>query len=192
MALAPVGCLVFLALYIIAASQDPEYTFMDDYLSDLGVGPGAWAFNSGVMIAGALLVLSSVLGLLPILPASPVSRTGGALLATSGVFLMNVGIFTEDAGEVHLVISYAFFLTVLASFGVLSAAMYKERSLGNLTFLATLGLFGGGLAMVLLLGANPFTETVAVMMIMAWGLVVPCAQILRRTRAGPATSGGGS
>ena len=180
LAIAPAGCLVFLALYVIAASQDPEYTFMDDYLSDLGVSPGAWAFNSGVMIAGVSMFLFSVLGLMPILPKGLFDRAGGTLFALSGVFLVNVGIFTEDAGDVHLFISYAFFLTVLASLGVLSAAMYRDRPLGDSTFLVTVGLFCAGLIMVLVLGANPFTETVAVMMIMAWGLVVPGLQILQR------------
>jgi hypothetical membrane protein len=172
-ALAPAGCVMFLLLYAIAATQDPEYTFLDDYLSDLGVGPGAWAFNSALMLTGSMLFLFSVFGMTPLLPARPVYRAGGALLALAGMLLVSVGIFTEDAGDTHLFLSYAFFLIVLASFGVLTVAMYRDRPLGALAFYLTGGLCIVGLTMVLALGANPFTETMAVMLIVVWGFVVP-------------------
>lgn len=175
MMLAPLACVMFTLLYLIAMSQDPGYTFLENYLSDLGVGPGAWAFNSALMISGAMLSLFAVFGLSPALPDELVSRTGGALLALAGVFLVNVGIFTEDAGDTHLVLSYAFFITVFASFGVLTLAMYRDRRFGPVPLYVTGGLFLSGLAMILTLGATPFTETCAVLMIMGWGVVVPGA-----------------
>ncbi|MGB2582121.1 MAG: DUF998 domain-containing protein, partial [Thermoplasmata archaeon] len=76
MALAPLACILFMLLYFIAMSQDPGYTFLENYLSDLGVGPGAWAFNSALMVSGAMLSLFAVFGLSAALPAEPVSRTG--------------------------------------------------------------------------------------------------------------------
>lgn len=171
--LAPLACTLFMLLYVIAASQDPEYTFLENYLSDLGVGPGAWAFNSALMISGAMLSLFAVFGLSAALPAETVSRTGGALLALAGVFLANVGLFTEDAGDTHLFLSYAFFITTFISFGVLTLAMHRDRRLGPVPLYVTGGLFLSGLVMILALGADPFTETVSVLMIMAWGIVVP-------------------
>jgi hypothetical membrane protein len=178
---APIACALFLLLYVIAASQDPEYIFLESYLSDLGVGPGAWAFNAGVMIAGAMLLVFAVLGLSAKLPADAISRAGTALLALAGIFLVNVGIFTEDAGDTHLVMSYAFFITLLVSLGVLAVAMYRDRRLGNVPLFATVGSFIAGLALALVFGATPFTETLAVLLIIAWGFVVPGTML---TKAG--------
>ncbi len=176
--MAPLACILFMLLYAIAASQDPEYTFLENYLSDLGVGPGAWAFNSALVISGAMLSLFAVFGLSAALPAGSVSRAGGALLALAGVFLVNVGIFTEDAGDTHLVLSYAFFITVFASFGVLTLAMHRDRRLGPVPLYVTGGLFLSGLVIILLFGADPFTETLAVLMVMGWGVVVPGAILM--------------
>ena len=175
MALAPLACILFILLYLVAMSQDPGYTFLENYLSDLGVGPGAWAFNSALMIAGATLSLFAVFGLSGALPAEPVSRTGAALLALAGAFLVNVGIFTEDAGDLHLILSYAFFITIFTSFGVLTLAMHRDRRLGPVPLYVTGGLFLCGLVMILSLGATPFMETLAVLMVMGWGIVVPGA-----------------
>lgn len=173
MALAPLACILFTLLYAIAASQDPEYTFLENYLSDLGVGPGAWAFNSALLASGAMLSLFAVFGLSAALPTEPISRTGGALLALAGVFLVNVGIFTEDAGDIHLILSYAFFISAFFSLGVLTIAMYRDRCLGSVPLYVTGGLFLSGLIMILALGVNPFTETLAVLMVMGWGIVAP-------------------
>jgi len=177
--LAPLACILFMLLYVIAMSQDPGYTFLENYLSDLGVGPGAWAFNAALMITGAMLSLFAVFGLSAALPAEPISRTGRALLALAGVFLVNVGIFTEDAGDTHLVLSYAFFITIFVSFGVLTLAMRRDRRLGPVPLYVTGGLFLSGLVMILTLGVDPFTETCAVLMIMGWGIVVPGAILTR-------------
>jgi hypothetical membrane protein len=186
-ALAPVACVSFVALYATAASQDPEYTFLENYLSDLGVGPGAWAFNSALMVTGVMLSLFAVFGLIPSLPPERLARMSGALLALAGMFLVNVGIFTEDAGDTHLVLSYAFFLTVLASLGMLVAAMYREKPLGPVAFYLTSGSAVIGLGMLLVLGANPFTETVAVMIALAWGLMVPSIILWRGAGSPPTT-----
>ena len=127
------------------------------------------------MISGAMLSLFAVFGLSAALPAEPVSRTGVTLLSLAGVFLVNVGIFTEDAGDTHLILSYAFFITIFVSFGVLTLAMHRDRRLGPVPLYVTGGLFLSGLVMTLTLGADPFTETLAVLMVMGWGIAVPGA-----------------
>ena len=188
LALAPVGAVYFLAFYALAMSRDPGYTFFENYLSDLGVGPGAWAFNTGVIGAGLLLLAFAVLGLRGVVGADVLSQAGAALFGLSGVFLVNIGIFTEDAGDTHTFFSFAFFITALVSFGVLAASMRRGRPLGTLAFVATAVTFVAG-ALLLPFGANPATETVAVLLIVSWGLVVPMALLVRWP--GTAVSGSG-
>lgn len=178
--MAPIGAVFFLAFYALAMSMDPGYTFFDDYLSDLGVGPGAWAFNTGVVGAGLLLVAFAAFGLRGVLGAGLLPRSGAALFALSGTFLVNVGIFTEDAGDTHTFFSFAFFITSLASFGVLAASLYRGRPLGTPIFVATAVTFVVGV-LLLPFGASPATETVAVLLIVSWGLVAPAALLLRLT-----------
>ena len=174
----------FLVFYLLAISRDPEYTFFDNYLSDLGVGQGAWAFNTGVVGAGMLLVVFAVLGLRSVMGTAVLPQAGAALFALSGAFLVNIGVFTEDAGDTHTFFSFAFFITALASFAVLTAYQYRDRPLGMLPFAATATVFVGGMLLIPF-GANPATETVAVLLIVSWGLVVPSV-LLFHGRAQPA------
>jgi len=159
---------VFLILYLIAVSQDPGYEFLENYLSDLGVGPAAWAFNSALMLSGGLILLFSVFGLYPLLGGSISSRAGVALLAASGVLLVSVGIFTEDWGNTHFAVSIAFFLTFLLALGALACAFHLTGALGQLGTAVSAVAVAFGL-LLLSMGVGPFTETLAVMAAMAWG-----------------------
>lgn len=161
----------FSILYSVAAFQDPGYEFLENYLSDLGVGPAAWAFNSALILSGMLMVAFASLGMRPLLGASLVSRAGWFLLALSGVLLVNIGIFTENSGDIHFVFSVAFFITLLVTLGILAYAFYRSRSLGR-TASALCGVaFAGGLVL-LAIGLNPLAETLAVLTALVWGTLI--------------------
>jgi len=173
LACAPIGCALFIVLFIVATSKDPEYVIFESYLSDLGVGPGAWAFNSAVISAGCLLVAFAVGGFASYFGANNLMKTGDALLALSGVFLAGVGVFTEDAGDAHLVVSYAFFVTAFLSFGVFATARFiVRRSLADPVLLVNAVSFTTGVVVVAMCGPEPFAETIAVFSLLAWGAVV--------------------
>lgn len=176
--LAPV---VFIFLYLIAVAEDTGYEFYEDYLSDLGVGSGAWAFNAAVMIAGALVIPFAQLGLRDLLGPGVSSLAGTSLLSLAGLMLFFVGVFTEDAGDVHLYFSLAFFFTLYISFAPLTAAYHRSKVLGRSGTIATLAVFVVGLALIPF-GANPHTETVAVMAALVWSFVVSSALLLREVR----------
>ncbi len=173
--------LVFAVLYVIAISQDPNYAFYENYLSDLGVGPGAWAFNSGVMIAGTLAVVFAQLGLRKVFGRGVLYALSTGLLSLGGLFLFFIGVFTEDAGDVHLLFSIAFFLTMLVALGALSGAFQKSNVLGRFCTGVTLIAFLFGLAL-LPFGANPQTETLAVLAILAWSVAIASALLIRELR----------
>lgn len=175
--------IVFSVLYSIAASQDPDYTFLENYLSDLGVGPWAWAFNTALVLSGTLILMFSLLGLYPLLGRSLPARAGSALLAAAGVLLANVGIFTEDSGDTHLMFSVAFFLTLLAALGVLAYVLYRTGALGRVGTGTSASAFVFGLVL-LAVGLGPFSETLAVLTALVWGTVI-AVLMLAKTRRTP-------
>ena len=167
----------FVALYTIAMSLDPSYLFGKNYLSDLGVSDGAWAFNSGVVIAGTLFVPFALFGLRPALGKGALSIICVVLMAIAGLFLISIGIFTEDAGDIHGVVSYGFFLTMLVTLGLVAYALNRSKSLGSSGYLVTLVIFLFGLAM-LPMGGNPLSETLAVLGILLWGFLIGIALLI--------------
>jgi hypothetical membrane protein len=171
---------VFLILYYIAMSQDPDYTFGKNYLSDLGIGPGAWAFNSGLVIAGVLLVLFSVMGVRPMLGTPTISKIAAAFLAIDGVLLACIGIFTEDYDPEHYIFSIAFFLTFLLTAVLMTIALWKTKVLGTFgyAFSAVIVVFG---LILLPMGGDPFSETAAVFSIIVWGVGISVVALLKES-----------
>jgi len=165
------GAIAFLTLYLIAMSMDDQYVFGRNYLSDLGVSDGALAFNSGLIIAGALYIVFAVLGLAPSLGRDIVGRLGAWLLVISGALLISIGIFTENAGDIHRVISVAFFLETLVAIGIVDLGLFRTKSLGFFGPAITTACFVFGMAL-LPFGGTPLVETLAVFDIIAWGVPI--------------------
>jgi len=161
--------LVFLVMYGVAMYLDTEYVFMENYLSDLGVKEGAWAFNSGAITAGILFMAMDVLAVAPALGGGGPARGSVGLLMVAAAFLVSVGIFTENAGDLHGVVSYGFFLTMLAALGALTYVLRGNGLLGRPAFVVTLASFIFGMLLIPF-GGTPPVETLAVIAIMVWGL----------------------
>jgi hypothetical membrane protein len=175
----------FVVLYLTAISMDHGYAFYRDYLSDLGVGRGALAFNAAVVGAGALTVAFALLGLAPALRRDWAGRGGPLMLAAGGAFLTCIGVFTEDAGPIHYVVSVGFFMSVLVALLLLAIALWRSRALGRVVAAVTTAALALGAAM-LLWGFNPQTETVAVLTEVAWGESLAIALLLRALGRWPA------
>lgn len=173
-----VGLTVFLVMYSVAMALDSEYTFFENYLSDLGVGPGAWAFNSGVIITGALLALFSVFGLGRVIGEAHLAKVATILLTLCGVFLIGVGVFNEDVEPYHYILSVSYFLTFLSALIVFSASLYKTRALGRFGVIISVCAMVVG-ALLLPMGGNPQSETLAVLAMVVWGLLMSSAAFLK-------------
>jgi len=165
---------VFCVLYTMAMSLDSEYTFGENYLSDLGVREGAWAFNSGLVIAGVLLVLFTLYGLAPLvgrqkrnLPSLVMTTMGGSLLVT-------IGVFAEDYGDIHTVVSVWFFLSMWAGTILLTEVFYRTRALGRVGWVVSALTALLGIPLVAL-GGTPLSETISVMAILGWGFTISVA-----------------
>lgn len=165
------GPAAFLTLYIVAMAGDPGYTFFGNYLSDLGVGPAAWAFNSAVIVAGALGVAFALLGLRPALEPGISSLVGVATVVVGSVFLILVGVFTEDAGHLHVVVSLGFFGSMEIGLFFLSYSLYMTDAMGKPATAITEVAFAVGV-LLFAFGFNPQTETVSVLLIIVWCIAI--------------------
>ena len=163
--------LVFLALYCIAMVGDPEYVFFKNYLSDLGVGSMAWAFNSAVIIAGALMIPFALLAVRPALRGGIVAELAVVLTVIAAMFLILVGVFTEDYEGTHYTVSMGFFMSFLAALFFYSMKFAFSDGFGLGISIFTYVAFATG-CLLSALGFDPRTETIAVLLIIAWGLAM--------------------
>lgn len=166
-----VGPLVFMALYSVAAFGDPDYVFFENYLSDLGVGSMAPFFNAAVIIAGGLTIPFALLAIRPALDGGIAASAAIVLTVVAAVFLMLVGVFTEDFEGTHYVVSVGFFMSMLAALLCYSFTLHYSHALGRPMTELTRAVTAVGIILVVF-GFNPRTETVAVLAIVVWGLVV--------------------
>jgi hypothetical membrane protein len=165
------GSSIFLMAWAIAIATTPGYDFGGQWVSDLGVGAGASFFNAGAIMAGMLSIPFAVT-LAIVLRPSRLGIAGSMSLALAGVFLMGVGIFTENAGETHWIVSISFFSLMVISMTLLSYPLFHSATIGPWTgqFTATIVLIGIGF--VSLYGMGPLAETVAVLLIAIWSLAI--------------------
>ena len=176
LACAPAACVAFVILYIMAVSEDPGYSVFDNYLSDLGVGPGAWAFNLGAAVSGCLLATFAIGGIRTYFSINAVAKGGAVLMSASGAFLVGVGIFTENTGDLHLFVSYAFFVCAFLSIAVLAAGSVQFlRTFADPFIILSIASFAVVVSIVAAFGTDPFAETVAVFVLLTWGFLAPLA-----------------
>jgi hypothetical membrane protein len=127
------GALVFVAVtqfvlgLIISEVLYSGYSISGNYISDLGVGPSSIIFNSSVFLLGLLLVIGTFF----------LQRAFGeykALILTlilTSIGAMGVGVFTEDFGIIHGVVSLITFLFggLSAIFSVICSHIHKFKLL---------------------------------------------------------------
>jgi hypothetical membrane protein len=111
------------ALFFIAASQFvlgvivsealySGYSISGNHISDLGVGPSSSIFNSSVFLLGLLLIIGAYFLQRSFKEYKVLTLT----LILTAIGAMGVGVFTENFGTIHTVVSLIAFL-----FGGLSA-----------------------------------------------------------------------
>ncbi len=163
------GPAVFLVLYSVAMAGDPDYVFFNNYLSDLGVGEAAWAFNSAVIMAGLLCIPFILLGIRPNLDGGVMATLGVAAGTVGCVFLILVGVFTEDYDPTHYIVAIGFFASMLAALGFMSWSLHFTRPKTKVVTEVTQSAFAIDV-IVAVFGFNPRTETVAVLLIIVWAV----------------------
>ena len=121
------GPSIFLIMWLTAIAFTPGYRVFEQWVSDLGVGGGAVFFNSGVILAG-LLTIPFAVTLALVLRPSRLGFVGSAVLIVASVALIGVGVFTENAGRMHGIMSISFFVSILLALVLLSWPLYRSSA----------------------------------------------------------------
>jgi len=164
------------ALFFVAASQFvlglivaealySGYSVSENYISDLGVGPSSMIFNSSVFLMGLLLIIGTYF-----LQRAFNFKALTVLLVMTAIGAMGVGVFTENSGTIHHVVSLIAFLfgglSAIFSFKLLRKPFSVIAVILGLMSLAALVLYGSSI--FLGLGAGGM-ERMIVYPILVWG-----------------------
>lgn len=125
------GALFFVAVaqfvlgLIVSEALYSGYSVSDNYISDLGVGPSSMIFNSTVFLMGLLLIIGTYF----LQRAFKEFTMLTAMLVLTAIGTMGVGIFTEDAGTIHSVVSLIAFVFsgLSAIFSVICSYVHKVK-----------------------------------------------------------------
>ncbi len=167
----------FLAGYITAWALSPWYDFGGDYLSDLGIGEGAFAFNIGVMSAG-LITIPFAWGLWNALHNHILGKLGSLVCALAGIFLFLVGVFPEDQVPIHYIVSVSFFASLGVAVIILALPMVRSPVFRRVAAPLTVVMIVLTIVLVILLGTGPLMETIAVLEALVWVFVASVQMIL--------------
>jgi hypothetical membrane protein len=136
-----IGAAQFIVAMMIAEALYRNYSIRDNYISDLGVGPSALVFNSSVILLGLLAAAASY-----IIYRSIQARPLALLILLSGIGAIGVGIFTENAGQMHAVVSAVAFIfggiSAIAAYKLEKVPLNYISTILGLTALVALALFG--------------------------------------------------
>ncbi len=173
----------FLAGYITAWALSPWYDFGGHYLSDLGIGEGAFAFNIGVMSAG-LITIPFAWGLWSTLRDHILGKLGSLVCALAGIFLFLVGVFPEDQVPTHYIVSVSFFASLGVALIVLALPMIRSPVFRRVAAPLTVVIIVLSIVLaistflVIPMDAGPLMETIAVLEALVWLSVASVQMIL--------------
>jgi hypothetical membrane protein len=158
---------IILASMLIAASLDPDFVFFRDWLSELGDGPGAFEFNSGLILGGVFGIGFSFLGLRPILEPSLSREVGTIFMCTACISAIFVGIYPITYHDEHTVASLGAFISVGIALLFIAYALGIDHPLGRWLTELTRSVFVLFL-ILFLLAANPIGETLTMIILGVW------------------------
>jgi hypothetical membrane protein len=117
-----IGVAVFIFAWVCAASIDTAWQFGVNTLSEFGISDtdASLYFNYGCcMITGALVAAFGIGR--AAYAKNKGHAAGGTLIALGGAFLILVGLFTMDSGDVHVMIAVS--MAAFLFFGIAATAV---------------------------------------------------------------------
>lgn len=117
----------FVCIFLAIASY-PQFSWVENALSDLGVKPGLTAplFNYGLIVSGFLALVFAT-GLFKFLRQRILGKIGVFIFILGTLALIAIGIFPENISPTHYYVSVAFFVFLPVSMLVLVAAFLLVR-----------------------------------------------------------------
>jgi len=124
----------FICIFL-AIDSAPEFSWVENALSDLGVVSGVTSvlFNNGLIVSGLLGFVFAV-GVFMFLGEDFVSRVGALVLVLAMVALTAIGVFPENVRPVHYLVSVAFFVFLPISMLILTGAFWLKRQVRMAVF----------------------------------------------------------
>jgi hypothetical membrane protein len=172
------GLLALLSIAVLttlAAMRDPEFVLFESWLSDLGVGPGAAWFNTGIIIGSALGIPFALLGLRPALPATLSADLGTAMFCIACGFGILAGVYTEEAYDAHIAATWGTFICLWVALGLVSYSLNQGHPLGRWFTELTESVLVVGV-IIFVLGGNPLGETVEAVLLGIWLITFSAAR----------------
>jgi len=132
---------VTLTFVISAIASYPQFSWVENALSDLGVKPGLTAplFNYGLVVSG-FLALVFALGLFIFFRRRILGRIGVPIFILAALAFVAIGVFPENVSPRHYYVSVAFFVFFPVSMLVLAANFFvmDEVKMGIFTLLVAI------------------------------------------------------
>ena len=149
-----IGSIGLLALFTVLGFLRPGYSPVRQAISDLGIGPLAWALNAGLIITGVLLIGFALA--LTQDAMFPVANPGwrwllGVLLEAQGLGLIIAGAFPEPEPTHWLVGAPSFFIGSVIGFLAAGGLLWRVRGWRGFSIYS---LIAGCIGLVLVLFQN--------------------------------------
>ncbi len=135
------GPMITIVLIFLTIRLSPWFTWNVSALSDLGVHPYGYIFNSALIFEGLMNTIFILY-----LYSSKAPRLGSIMILIAGIFLALVGVFTETYLLVHWLVALVYF--VVFPLGAI-ALTYSIRNRYNRFFISTTVLSLVSLAIIM-------------------------------------------
>jgi hypothetical membrane protein len=162
----------------IAIASWPDFNWLDNALSDLGVAPGFTApvFNFGLTAAGVLAFFFAALGVYNFFGKRLTGKVGAVVFAAATIALICIGIFNENFSPTHYIVSVAFFSLAPIGLFILTYAFWHSNHQGLALFSVIIGLVAA-VPWILQLIINyvpnvAIPETISAVAISSWAVVL--------------------
>ncbi|MGQ9721886.1 MAG: DUF998 domain-containing protein [Candidatus Jordarchaeum sp.] len=147
------------------------------FVSELGIGPSAFLFNVGLILAG-ILALPVFPGILGLFRGSIIAKIGVVLGLTASLALVGVGLAPMVMSQLHGTFAMIFFISVGIAIILLSFEMYRGEFFSKA--IAIYGVIFVIVDLAFLIQKGALLEWGVFFIIVTWILAVGIQVILKR------------
>jgi hypothetical membrane protein len=140
---------------LIAIASYPQFSWINNALSDLGVVSGITGavFNFGLLASGLLAFNFAIFGLFTYFVKSRVGKIGSTVFAAVSLALIAISVFNENFSPTHYIVSVAFFVLAPISLFIITGAFWLNHQRGMAVFTVAVG-FAAALPWLVLFAFN--------------------------------------
>ena len=188
--LAPIFGFAFIGL---AIASYPEFSWLDNALSDLGVVPGVTSslFNFGLLLSG-LATFNFAAALFTFQGDRILGKIGSAVFILASLSLMGIGVFPENVRPFHFIFSVAFFTLMPIALLMIAAhyAISRRKRVAVFTLLVAVAAASPWvlLSLVQYVPGVAIPELVSALAGAAWTMTVGYKMLKKGSRTENSTS----